>query len=268
MALVQANSLLAPLHGKFFIEREKHLLYPRSSSTHSYFDSHLVFRPFSADLKLLADHIYDFAKQYVNDPSVPIYRFNSVNGLGYTDKRRIHAHRDNLWSNDGKFSHHLNSQLENSYSVILVCGDPRELKFHLIEAKKKQSKVDSVAALQTFSFKHGTLFFLHPRDEASVCREFFEDHGVTFFKHSSTGVINNGEMSLGLVFRTVCHSHEVDKLTGQLVSGRDATTQQVFDECEDKIHAYMQSEQRQLDEDKMKRKWFNCKHTHFKTKNI
>jgi hypothetical protein len=186
-------------------------------------------------------------------------------GLVYTDKKRIHAHRDNLWSKDGKFSHHLNSQMENTYSVILVLGDPRVLKFQLFQqTKKKQSLADSEAAVQTFTFSHGTLFLLHPRDEASVIRNFFEDHGITFFKHSSPGVCD-GAMSLGLVFRTVCHSHEVDKLTGQLVSGQYATTNHIFTECEAMINTYMQSEQSTIDDDKLKYKWYDCKHTHFKT---
>ncbi len=58
---------------------------------------------------------------------------------------------------------------------------------------------------------------LHPNDEIPLVRPFCNKNKPTFFKHSCKGVAS-GQMSLGIVFRSVSHYCQVNKRTGCVVS--------------------------------------------------
>jgi hypothetical protein len=76
-----------------------------------------------------------------------------------------------------------NSQLENSIVDILISGDPCTLHFHLHSHGRKGQKLADLDDLE-FSFKHGVLFELHPKDKNHCSEESTKSMG----KHTSSTV--------------------------------------------------------------------------------
>jgi hypothetical protein len=54
---------------------------------------------------------------------------------------------------------------------------------------------------------------LHPQDEVPLVRKFNKKEELSFFNHSSNGVMKGG-MSLGIVFRSTRNLCEVNKKMG------------------------------------------------------
>ena len=78
------------------------------------------------------------------------------------------------------------------------------------------AEVKSVAS-QSINHTHGSLLILHPGDEEPIICNGYEDHGLTFFKHSSKGVRDKDGTSLGIVFCATHHLTEVKSDSGLVV---------------------------------------------------
>ena len=152
-----------------------------------------------------------------------LQQLNSMVAIAYYDKMEIQLHRDQRYSNSGKFMDKQNCQLPDSPVGILAIGNTRMLRMHLMRHKTELDNdrgrvpIDHSNATKQFKLEHGTLFVLHPDDEKTMIRECFDTDHKTFWQHGSSGVFHEKMgMSLGLVFRISTHTREVCKTTGQL----------------------------------------------------
>ena len=102
---------------------------------------------------------------------------------------------------------------------------------------------------------------LHPQDEVPLVRTFDVKEHLSFFKHSSNGVME-GEMSLGIVFRSTWKTHEVDKKTGCVFSDDNKNTKN--EEADKILLEYTSSLKKKEDENNMKTIWRRCKERYFK----
>jgi hypothetical protein len=123
----------------------------------------------------------------------------------------ISEHRDQTFKKDGSFDQSQNSQIQDTITAILCFGDPRQLDFSLHRQTKRH--IQKVCNSKSFKLSHGTLFVLHPQDEVPLVRKFNKKEELSFFKHSSNGVMKGG-MSLGIVFRSTRNLCEVNKKMG------------------------------------------------------
>ena len=156
-----------------------------------------------------------------DDPTIDLsHEFNSIATIAYWGKKQIRPHRDQLFDDNGNFRHAQNSQKQYSPTVILAVGDTRQLKFQLM--RRHKDKVKGVT--KTFELAHGTLFMLHPSDEATRVREWSGETKPSFWQHFSSGLHGTDGMTLGLVLRSVTHEKEVYKDTGMLVLSEDETS--------------------------------------------
>ena len=106
----------------------------------------------------------------------------------------------------------------NTATCILTLGDTRELTFQCF--KDSNIPIEKKFPTHTFSLKHGSLFILHPRDEETILREYFDKCSLTYFKHGKVFFGEEG-ISIGLAFRTTFRHAEVNAKTGQIVMGPD-----------------------------------------------
>jgi hypothetical protein len=127
----------------------------------------------------------------------------------------IAVHRDQDFKKDGSFDQINNSQIQDTATAVLCFGDPRHLDFTI--HKVTQRKNEKICKSKSFDLTHGSLFVLHPNDEKPLVRPFCNKNESSFFKHSCKGVAR-GQMSLGIIFRSVSHFCQVDKRTGCVVS--------------------------------------------------
>ena len=123
----------------------------------------------------------------------------------------ISEHRDQTFKKDGSFDQSQNSQIQDTITAILCFGDPRQLDFSL--HRQTKGHIQKVCNSKSFKLSHGTLFVLHPQDEVPLVRKFNKKEELSFFKHSSNGVMKGG-MSLGIVFRSTRNLCEVNKKMG------------------------------------------------------
>jgi len=160
-------------------------------------------------------------------------------------------------------------------TAILAVGDTRQLKFKLCRHKKKSDGqargpfyIDHDPI--TFDMKNGSLFFLHPKDEKLLERDFYHLGDHTFFKHGCDGVYcDKGGLSLGLVFRVSIHSREVYSDTGKLVLTPEEIEQgknpPKFTVADNFLNEYLQDESRKAqDDDHRKSLWLSVREKYFK----
>ena len=167
-------------------------------------------------MKMIAKSIEDFiSRKYRSDKRVQLQPFNSATIITYVNNMAIAEHRDQDFKKDGSFDQINNSQIQDTATAVLCFGDPRHLDFTI--HKVTQRKIEKICKSKLFHLTHGSLFLLHPNDEKPLVRPFCNKNKFSFFKHSCKGVAR-GQMSLGIVFRSVSHFCQVDKRTGCVVS--------------------------------------------------
>lgn len=193
------------------------------------FISHSVTKAFTDDMEKVADSIYSFLlKQYGMDKTLTIKELVHMVFIAYYDKRRLGRdieqlamHRDCLHDGEGNFVDSANSQEEHTATCILTIGNTRKLRFQCYKDDKVDGevKVNEGYNNHTFQLTHGSLFVLHPSDEETILREYFDTCSRTFFKHGNVCFGKNG-LSIGLVFRTTRakFAKEVFANTGRLVN--------------------------------------------------
>lgn len=189
--------------------------------------SHLVFRAFPESLDIIAKSVESYLHQNLTDDTITLMPFTTAVVAVYLDQKKIQPHCDQQWSATGEFKESQNSQVEGTATVVLVIGAGRGLDFEIYgHYGKKQVKIGIKGR---FQLQHGSLFVLDPRDEEPVYRNNIEEHGYTFYKHSSDGVEGRKlEMSIGIVFRTTNHLVEVYRDTGLVVLDKDSLEMNMF----------------------------------------
>jgi len=220
----------------------------------------LVFRPFSDQLKTIASNIEIFLqKKYQSDKTVVLKPFTSAVIITYINKMKIQEHRDQTFKKDGTFDQTKNSQVQDTITAILCIGDPRLLNFSF--HRQTERCIEKVCNSKSFKLSHGTLVLLHPQDEVPLVRTFDVNQDLSFFKHSCNGVME-GQMSLGIVFRSTWGTYKVDKITGSIFSDDNENTK--HEKAEKVLHEYMFSSKKIEDECNIKTTWNRCKERYFK----
>lgn len=181
----------------------------------------MTIRPFTADMKFLADEVYKYISKKIFDGELIrmlCQEFNSLTILLYYNKtddgkiKQIGMHRDQLYDDDGNLNVNQNSQAPYTPTVILTIGDPRILKFEL----SKHGNMEHFKHIEIHPIKllNATLFILHPLDEVPRKRPYypFNVDDKTFFRH---GKVNFGGandcLSVAFVFRTVNRKLKIGK---------------------------------------------------------
>ena len=224
-----------------------------------FFFSQLVFRPFHENLKIISKTIEDFIfMTYESDKRVQQQPFNSFTIITYIHNMAISEHRDQDFNKDGSFDKIKNSQIEDTVTAILCIGDPRRLDFTL--HKTTPGKIEKICKYKSFDLTHGSLFVLHPNDEKPLVRQICQKNETAFFKHSCKGVAK-GQMSLGIVFRSVSHFCQVDKSTGCAIS--DESDGFRTSKADKAVIKYLDSVMKEEDERYFSSLWNICKNKHF-----
>jgi hypothetical protein len=210
-------------------------------------------------MKMIAKSIEDFIiRKYRSDKRVQIQPFNSATIITYVNKMAISEHRDQDFKKDGSFDQSKNLQIKDTVTAILCFGDPRHLDFTI--HKVTQRKNEKICKSKSFNLTHGSLFVLHPNDEKPLVRPFCNTNESTFFKHSCKGVAR-GQMSLGIVFRSVSHFCQVNKSTGCAVSDvSDGARRSIADNA---VIKYFNGKMKEEDENNFRCVWNSCKNKHF-----
>ena len=186
-----------------------------------------MVREFDEDMNTLCNVALRYVKQ--QDPTALVEHFNSFVFLAYYDKtgcgkqvQQLGFHRDQRWSTKGEFMTSQNSQKRGTATCILTLGDERTL--HMQCYKDNDGKdcrgsipVKKPASVHSFVQRHGSMFYLDPRDEESVMRSHFDLHALTYFKHGGVRFGGRGKLSVGFGLRAVTRTCLVDKITGRLV---------------------------------------------------
>jgi hypothetical protein len=184
--------------------------------SHGQIREHVAIRPFTTGMQRIADAIQDYIKTADPGGTVDVEaELNTLEVVVFYEQKKIVFHRDQCRDKNGRFLHNKNSQKYNTFTCILVVGDDRDLKMQLFDQYK--TRVFGPQTSKVFNFKHGSLFLLHPDDEADLVREMFGLPEKTYFMHKNDGVKEDGQLSIGLVFRACIARREVVKGTGQLV---------------------------------------------------
>jgi hypothetical protein len=238
-----------------------------------------------------------YLRQNLVSNEIKILPFTSAVVVTYMGEMMIQPHCDQRYSPDGAFIDNQNSQERDTATVILVIGDSRCLEFELYQQRiSKQQKVTPKVGGH-FDLKHGSLFILHPSDETPSVRHSLEEYSRTFFKHSCKGVKGGeGEMSIGIAFRTTKHLVEVQSDTGCVVLNDNLDMNIIGIEINEKKKTNMEKEEerkiilernqmiecywsgdfnpknikskvenkrKEVDELNIQRLWKKCRNTHF-----
>lgn len=224
---------------------------------------HSVYREWTEEIQLIADAIEkELVNNFSSDKGVDItVGLNEMEVVSFYDSKRITFHRDQSYSEHGEFMAN-NCQKQHTCTCIFVLGDDRVLEFQAYLNKKKE--VDHPEAKKSIRLTNGGLFFLHPEDEADAVRELFETDKRSHFKHRNNGVVGNGQLSVGLIFRTCVQTRTVYKRTGQLVLDSEPTNTAIL--CEQKLNEYLKCWTKNLMDDYLKKKYLAMKERHYKRK--
>ena len=190
-------------------------------------------------MQFIADAIEkELVKKLSEDPQVDVnVHLNQLEVISFYDWKKITFHRDQSYSADGQFCSN-NCQKQHTCTCIFVVGDTRVLQFQLFKGQKKLSHPQ---ALQKIQLTHGALFFLHPADEEDSIRQMFHTNERTHFKHCNNGV-EDGLMSIGLVFRACVQTRTVYNGTGQLViTSNNTKLTKTKQKCTQKLKLYTNS---------------------------
>ena len=224
------------------------------------FYSQLAIRPFSEDLKTIAQNIECFLhKQYRSDKTVILKPFTTATIITYVNKMTISAHRDQTFKKDGSFDQSQNSQIKNTITAIICFGDTRQLDFSLHRHTKRH--IQKVCNIKSFKLSHGTLFVLHPQDEVPLVRKFNKKEELSFFKHSSNGVMKGG-MSLGIVFRSTRNLCEVNKKMGCVFFSHENESERIKN-ADKVLLEYTSGKKKVEDESYLRSMWNRCKERNF-----
>ena len=222
-------------------------------------------------MELVSRQIVSFLKEqglgsFVED-------FTHMVFLGFYDKRddkknvlQLPDHRDQRFSNTGKFLTSLNSQKINTATCILVLGDARRLRMLCYRDNDRGDGKGPIPVKQQFSskvfeMKHGSLFFLHPGDEQTKLREHFDPVRLTYFKHGNVYFGKDG-LSIGLAFRVTTHYNLVDAETGLAVPSADVVPNTT--ESDLVLEEYLANpERRHMNEEKLRSLYLRLRHAHF-----
>jgi len=182
-------------------------------------------------LELVSSAIVKAVNALYPETDMDVGENNSVTSLLMWDKRgecknteQVQLHRDNDHDNKtGKFCAHNNSQKENTPTCVLTIGMPRNLQFELHKGNFNRKPGDRGTlpvhkpfACTTVPLTHGSLFVLHPEDERSLLREYFDETHLTFWKHGKVYFGKDG-LSIGLAFRQTTSTEECKIKTGEVV---------------------------------------------------
>ena len=191
--------------------------------------SHFVTRQMTSDMTTIAGGIKSFLLKNCQGQSFAIKDLIHMVFIAYYDKKGIKKnvnqlpyHRDQRYNVKGEFMHSVNSQERNTSTCILTIGDTRTLNFQCFRNNDRKDGTGPIQIVnkehssKQFILKHGSLFVLHPKDEETVLRKYFNTTKSCFFKHGKVMFGRNG-LSIGLAFRTTVHCTEVDAETGQKV---------------------------------------------------
>lgn len=191
--------------------------------------------------------------------------------LAYYDKRglkrninQLTMHRDNLYDFEGTFLDTANSQEEHTATCILSIGDTRKLEFQCYKHSMVEGEVPVTEGYNshTFSLTHGSLFVLHPKDEQTIIREYFDDISGTYFKHGNVLFGKDG-LSIGLVFRTTRpeFAKQVFMDSGCLVDSDDGADYDVYETI---LNDYLlNTNSKAKDDDKFKQLYLKVKEQYF-----
>ena len=233
----------------------------------------LVCRQLSSDMNKIAHAIYSFLKQAPIDIPFTIKELNHMVFLAYYDKqhigkdiKQITMHRDQRWTSGGKFMRTQNSQEQDTATCVLTLGGTRDLSFqcfmdNFTGDKRGSISIDKYLSSHTFSLTHGSLFILHPSDEETFLRNYFDQQHGTYFKHGNVFFGKDG-ITIGLAFRTTFRSAVVNAQTGQFVlSKNDAAPLKEFQKTVEDYIA--DSLRKSTDDEKRKELWAQMKNTYF-----
>ena len=141
--------------------------------------------------------MFSFLKQLRIDIPFTIKELNHMVFLVYYDKQHIEInikqlsmHRDQRWTRGGQFMTSQNSQEQDTATCILTLGATRDLSFqcymdNCTGDKRESISIDKNFSSHTFSLTHGSLFILHPSDEQTFLRNYFDQQHGTYFKHGN-----------------------------------------------------------------------------------
>ena len=184
------------------------------------------------------------------------HRMHDCTEVRNVDKWKINEFQ--YFKKDGSFDQINNSQIQDTVTAVLCFGDPRHLDFTIHQVT--QRKIEKICKSKSFDLTHGSLFVLHPNDEKPLVRPFCSKNEPSFFKHSCKGVAR-GQMSLGIVLRSVSHFCQVDKRTGCAVSDvSDGARRSIADNA---VITYFNDKRKKEDENRFRCVWNMCKNKHF-----
>ena len=184
--------------------------------------SQLVCRSFDSNMDKLAKAIYSFLNHIEINIPFAIKELNYMAFLAYYDKRHLgkdvnqfSMHCDQRWTASGKFMYNVNTQDIDTATCVLTVGDTRNVSFQCYMETNSGGKKGIIElnekefSSHTFKLTHGSLFILHPRDEKTFLRTYFDEWQGTFFKHGDVYFRKDG-ISVELVFRTSSKSAVVN----------------------------------------------------------
>ena len=135
-------------------------------------------------------------------------------------------HTDLKYSKDGIFSVNLNSQKENTPTVIFTLGDKRKLNWRKIVFDEKNKSQPSAKIFEML-LEEGHILILNPHDE---CPHIDVTSGEKIkFEHGNVNIGKNA-CSIAFVFRVVSTIHAFDKHNKLINKESEVTNSQLHDE--------------------------------------
>ena len=250
--------------------------------TYIYILSQFVNRPFNHHMDIISHYILHMMNHhplYVGRDDVVIELTNHMTHLSFYHKReekqsdtQLAYHCDCLWTDDGQWISHKNSQKMNSPTYSLTVGDGRILKFKKWKAGVgKEGARSDLIEIEVRS-NNGDLLILDPRDEKLMMRP--GDDCRTKFKHGDIKVSkeDGDKLSVGLIFRSVTSKQQFDPENGKFIvspefwSGLSFQKQQEYLRRDNILTEYKKSGGMQKSYNRLKHIFDGMYSRHFNTK--
>ena len=168
---------------------------------------YLITRNMTPEMTKLANHITWYVKRFTGKS----YMLNHCTVLFYYHKanespnKMLGYHTDNVYSANGKFLRNKNSQAEDTPTIVLTIGNPRDLVVqkqkhtYCKETKRKRWKE---TMKQNINLRHNSLFVLQSCDE----KPFKVKMDKFRWRHGVPNYHQKNHLSVALVFRSVTNT--------------------------------------------------------------
>ncbi len=180
----------------------------------------LLTRPFPRELYKISTLIHDFifhenkvqrclffSRRHREEINTSLFNhatvlyYYGIDGLKNTTKLGIHG--DVCYNTKGEYIKNKNSQVENSFTVVLSLFDDREINFFLRRVVKSGHSTSwklCEEVIRGMKLSHGSLFILHPDDEHPF---FLDDREILYQLHHGDITVKKNQFSVAIIFRTV-----------------------------------------------------------------